>query len=391
MAKIGVLLIGGSGAIASSLVVGVDFFKRKINDDKNLGMLTNDALFDKLELVSIENIILGGWDFIPSTPYETCVSNKIFHKHETLKQIEKVKPIKIFEGILTESDFILAEGIIKGKPVNYKEAITKIRNDIRAFKKENEIDDVVLVNISSPHKNISIQDWHHDSEMFEQKLKSNDQNITSGMLYCLAGIDEGCPFIEFTPSSTLEPEAIIRLAEKNNVALAGRDGSTGQTLLKYVLSPMFRARNLKVEAWYSTNVLGNNDGKVLSNSDYSKSKMHDKSHGLKVNLGYEVDQIIDIKYLSYKKDNKESWDLIEFVGWMGEEMSLRINWNGKDSVLAAPLIFDLIRLISHSNKNRLSGIQKQLGVFFKNPMGSESRSFFYLQEQLINHYKRLTK
>ena len=185
--------------------------------------------------------------------------------------------------------------------MNYEKAISKLRKDIQTFKKENKISDVVIVNISSPHKNISIQNWHHDIDKFNQKLKANDPNITSGMLYCLTGIYESCPFIEFTPSSTLEPEAIIQLAEKSNVALAGRDGSTGQTLLKYVLSPMFKARNLKIEAWYSTNVLGNNDGKVLSNPNYAKSKMHDKSHGLKVNLGYEVEQIIDIKYLSYKK------------------------------------------------------------------------------------------
>lgn len=387
MSKIGVLLIGGSGAIACSLAVGIDFFKRKINVNQHLGMLTNDPPFDKLNLVSVKDIILAGWDFKPSTPYETCVSNKIFHKHDNLKQIEKVKPIKIFEGILTDSDFLLSEGIIKCKPVNYEKAISKLRKDIQTFKKENKISDVVIVNISSPHKNISIQNWHHDIDKFNQKLKANDPNITSGMLYCLTGIYESCPFIEFTPSSTLEPEAIIQLAEKSNVALAGRDGSTGQTLLKYVLSPMFKARNLKIEAWYSTNVLGNNDGKVLSNPNYAKSKMHDKSHGLKVNLGYEVEQIIDIKYLSYKKDNKESWDLIEFVGWMGEEMSLRINWNGKDSVLASPLIFDLIRLVHHSQKDKKSGIQKQLGVFFKNPIQSKTRNFFDLHQQLINHYK----
>lgn len=387
MSKTGVMIIGGSGAIGSALIAGLELYKKNIIDGQYLGCLTYDPPFAGLGLCHPKDMVIGAWDLRPSNPFETCLSNKVFHKFNLLKNIENLAPVKIYDGILTPSDYLISEGILSRPVENYEDAVVRVKENIRNFKDSEGVDDVVIVNIASPHKNIEISTWHDQLESFQKKIKENDPNITSSMLYCYAGITEGCPFIEFTPSSTLEAKALIELALNNNVPLAGRDGSTGQTLLKYVLSPMFKSRNLKVEAWYSTNILGNNDGKVLSNPDYAKSKMHDKSHGVKQNLGYDIDQIIDIKYLPQKKDNKESWDLIEFTGWMGEEMSVRINWNGKDSVLASPLIFDLVRLMKYAKEKKRYGIQDQLGVYFKNPMGSTTRDFFELNHQFINYYQ----
>lgn len=388
MPKIGAMLIGGSGAIASALITGLHILNNELQDNQSAGMLTADSEFDELDLVSPKDIVFAGWDFFPSDPVNVCINNHILTEFSNIKNSLDTASIEIYEGILTKTDYLHSEGIAKQRVISYTKAIDKIRKDIHSFRQKNNIDYIVIVNVSSPHKNIQIHDWHHNEGSFLAHVNTDDIDITSSMLYCLAGIYEDCSFVEFTPSSTLEPDAIKILASKNNIALAGRDGSTGQTLLKYVLGPMFKTRNLKVNSWYSTNILGNNDGKILSNENYSGSKMHDKSHGLNMNLKYLVEQVIDIKYLSTKHDNKESWDSIEFSGWLNEKMSVRINWNGKDSILAAPLIIDLIRLQAYNMINGFSGLQTQLGVYFKNPAGTNEREYFKLYNTLISFYNQ---
>jgi len=389
MRKIGLMLIGVSGANASALIVGLDLYKKsKIKKESiNLGMLTEQEQFDHLDLIPPENIEISGWDIKPSSPLETCKEYKIFSNPEILNFLTDIKPIQAKEAIILETDYVFNEGNFTNKVDNYLNLIEQIRTDIKSFKNKYNLDNVIVLNISSPHKNIEIEEWHNDLKIFKQNLAENHPKITSGMLYCLASIYENSPFIDFTPSATLIPNAIIEEAINYNVPIAGRDGSTGQTLIKSVMGPMFNMRNFHVDGWYSTNVLGNQDGYVLSKDSYNESKIHDKRQGLKKILGYDFEHIIDIKYFPPKGDSKEAWDLIEFRGWLDESMSLRINWIGKDSILAAPLILDLTRLMDFSTIIGSGGLQPHLGIFFKNPLGTKERNYFILYDNLTRFYE----
>ena len=182
--------------------------------------------------------------------------------------------------------------------------------------------------------------------------------------------------------------ALIEFAEKQNVPIAGKDGKTGQTMIKSVLAPAFRTRALKVEGWYSTNILGNRDGLALSNSDSLASKIKTKSSLLEDILGYEVeDHLVDIRYYRPRKDNKEAWDNIDIVGFLGQPMQIKINFLCKDSILAAPLAIEIARCLDLAKKRGAKGVQEQLSVFFKFPMmrdsGATPEHALHKQEQIL--------
>jgi myo-inositol-1-phosphate synthase len=186
------------------------------------------------------------------------------------------------------------------------------------------------------------------------------------MVYAYAAIGEGVPFGNFTPSVAADIPALIELANKNKVPIAGKDGKTGQTFIKSVLAPALRSRALKVQGWFSTNILGNRDGLVLSNEDSLASKVKTKSSLLDDILGYEVqDHIVDIRYYRPRGDNKEAWDNIDVTGFLGQPMQLKINFLCRDSVLAAPLAIEIARCLDLANQRGEGGIQEQLSVFFK--------------------------
>ncbi|MCF6154490.1 MAG: hypothetical protein E3K36_04395 [Candidatus Brocadia sp.] len=171
------------------------------------------------------------------------------------------------------------------------------------------------------------------------------------------------------------------------VPLAGRDGNTGQTLIKTVLGQMFKIRNLNLNGWYSTNILGNNDGLVLSMPEHRQTKMEDKLGVLEPVLGYNhFTHIVDIHYYPPRGDNKEAWESIDFSGWLGMPMSAKINWLGRDSILAAPLIIDLVRLMEFALRRGECGIQSQLAIYFKHPLGTSARGFSDQYMLLKNYY-----
>lgn len=211
------------------------------------------------------------------------------------------------------------------------------------------------------------------------------------MLYAYAAIEENCPFVDFTPNVTLETEALLELADIKNVPLAGRDGNTGQTLMKTVLGQMLKIRNLKLDGWYSTNILGNNDGKVLARNEHAEIKMRDKLGVLEPLLGYgDFDHTVNIEYFAPRGDNKEAWDSIDFLGWLDQSISVKINWLGRDSILAAPLILDLIRLLEYAQREGEKGIQSHLAMYFKNPLGTKTRGFFDQYKLFVDYYKSKT-
>ena len=188
-------------------------------------------------------------------------------------------------------------------------------------------------------------------------------------------INEQIPYGNFTPSVSADIPALIEFAEKQGVPIAGKDGKTGQTMIKSVLAPAFKTRALKVEGWFSTNILGNRDGLALSDADSLASKVKTKSSLLEDILGYTVeDHLVDIRYYRPRKDNKEAWDNIDLTGFLGQPMQLKINFLCKDSILAAPLAIEIARLLDLAKTRGEKGVQEQLSIFFKLPMMREKNA-----------------
>jgi myo-inositol-1-phosphate synthase len=232
-----------------------------------------------------------------------------------------------------------------------------------------------------------MQQW--DLDTFETRMRENDSWITPGMIYAYAAIRKGCGYINFTPSVNAELPALRELAQKTGAVVAGKDGKTGQTLYKTVLAPMFKARQLKVLGWYSTNILGNTDGAVLSSTDHRQSNAATKLAVLSNILGYEdIDHQVRIDYYRPRGDNNEAWDNVDFEGWLGHKMCMKINWIGSDSVLAAPLVIDLVRFAGYAARCGEKGMLTYLDMFFKSPYGDgrELSCDFFEQLDRLKQY-----
>ncbi|MEC3249784.1 inositol-3-phosphate synthase [Bacillus cereus] len=207
---------------------------------------------------------------------------------------------------------------------------------------------------------------------FETGLRENSSDIRPSMLYAYAAMRSKCAYVNFTPNVTTEIPALQELAELQAVPTAGKDGRTGQILYKHVLGKMFKQRGLNIVGGYSMNILGNQDGAVLEHPTHSSTKIDLKSIGLEQILGYSnFDHKVRIDYFPVRGDRKEAWDTIDFEGWLGERMTMKINWLGVDSILAAPLIIDLSRFMDHALRERKVGIMEHLSLFFKSPIGTD--------------------
>ena len=209
-------------------------------------------------------------------------------------------------------------------------------------------------------------------EAFEAGLDAGDPDIGPSMLYAYAAIREGCAFGNFTPNMAADVPALLALAVSEGVPVAGKDGKTGQTMVKTVLAPGFRARALRVRGWFSTNILGNRDGEALHEPESLKSKLATKAEALDSILGYPVeDHVVSINYYRPRGDEKEAWDTIDLVGFLGRPMQLKLNFLCRDSILAAPLVLEIARCLALASRTGEAGVQEQLSTFFKAPMSAE--------------------
>jgi myo-inositol-1-phosphate synthase len=268
-----------------------------------------------------------------------------------------------------------------------RERVAHVRADLRRFRESEGLDRVVVVNLASTEA------WPDltsavlaDLDTFEKGLDADESVITPGMIYCYAAITEGCPYVNFTPSFTDVP-ALLELADREGVPVAGKDGKTGQTFIKTVLAPAFRSRALQVQGWYSTNILGNRDGMILDDPSSLASKLDTKGSVLDSILGYDVeDHIVRIDYYRPRGDAKEAWDNIDLVGFLGQRMQLKVDFLCRDSILAAPLVLELVRLIAEAHRRGEGGPQEQLGFFFKAPVtqvGKSPEHALHVQERIL--------
>ena len=387
--KLGIAIVGLGGAVGTTMVAGIELLKKGIIGLDGLPL----AELDTAALADYNEIVFAGWDLNSSNLAEAATEHDVLTHKQFVTIEEELQAVRPWPAIAS-SQFL---SNISGKNVvsseSLREACAEIQSTISEFKQE--CDAVVVINLASTEK---LADEAAEEiatlKNFESALDNDSPVISPAMIYAYAAIAEGVPYGNFTPSASADVPALLEFAESRGVPVAGKDGKTGQTFIKTVLAPALRSRALKVDGWYSTNILGNRDGLALSNEDSLASKIKTKASVLRNILGYEVeDHIVDIRYYKPRGDNKEAWDNIDVTGFLGQSMQIKVNFLCKDSILAAPLAIEIARCLDLAKRSGESGIIEPLSVFFKLPMTRDGKPIhsFHKQEALFLDWLSMPK
>ncbi|WP_420391788.1 inositol-3-phosphate synthase [Acuticoccus sp.] len=375
--RVGLAIVGLGGGVATTAVAGLELMRQGEIGAAGLPLAGRDVI----GLVDTAQLAIMGWDF-DGTDLATALAG---HRVLSERQIEAVAPrLSRITPLPAVCDPQFCRNVTGGNVIrgNSKRAVAEqVRRDIEAFRAENALGRVVVINLASTER---IAELDHpelaDIDAFEAAIDADSPRISPAMLYAHAAITAGCPYGNFTPSAAAEVPALLALAERHRVPVAGRDGKTGQTFMKTVIAPALRARSLTVDGWYSTNILGNRDGLALHDPDSLKSKLGTKGDVLDSMLGYKVENhIVDIKYYPPRGDDKEAWDNIDVSGFLGHKMQIKVNFLCRDSILAAPLVIDIARCLDLAHERGEAGPVEALGVFFKAPLtrdGAPVHAFF---------------
>ncbi len=387
--KLGVLLVG-LGAVATTFIAGVENVRRGgATPVGSLGEMATIRLGKRTEsrsplikdfvpLASLDNMVFGAWDPIPDNAYESA-------KVAGVLEARHLDPIKDFLSGIKPMPAVFDQKYVKrleGK--NVKKGKTKrdlgeqLREDIRNFKQQNGCDRLVMVWCASTEIFLKQGPQHETLAAFEQAMDKNDDAIAPSMIYAWASLMEGVPFANGAPNLTVDIPVMLELAEQKSVPISGKDFKTGQTLLKTVIAPMLKARMLGLEGWYSTNILGNRDGEVLDDPESFKTKEESKlgvlDHILQPSMYPDlygnIYHKVRINYYPPRRDNKEGWDNIDFFGWLGYPMQIKIDFLCRDSILAAPIVLDLALFMDLAHRAGMVGIQEWLSFYFKSPMAA---------------------
>ncbi|HTX47488.1 MAG TPA: inositol-3-phosphate synthase [Solirubrobacteraceae bacterium] len=385
--RLGVLTVG-LGAVASTFMAGIELAKRDMAEPVGsltqmgtirLGKRTEDRsplIRDFVPLAGIDQLIFGAWDPIADNAYESALKCGVLDRHTHIEPIaEELKAIEPMPAVFDQSYVKRLHGT-NVKPGNIKrEQIEALRKDIRDFKAGNDCDRLVIIWCASTEIFIAPGPTHETLDAFEAALDANDASIAPSMLYAYAALKEGVPFMNGAPNLTVDVPAMVQLAESNAVPIGGKDFKSGQTMLKTVLAPMLKARMLGLQGWYSTNILGNRDGEVLDDPESFKTKEESKlgvledilQPDLYPTLYGDVYHKVRINYYPPRGDSKEGWDNIDLFGWLGYPMQIKVDFLCRDSILAAPLVLDLVLFADLAKRAGLSGVQEWLSFYFKSP------------------------
>ena len=384
--KLGVLL-QGMGAVASTVVAGV--LAIRAGNGLPVGSLTqlghirlgkrtesrNPKIHDFVPLTPLDGLVFGGWDIFGGDLYDACTHADVLRGSDLAPIEAELRAIKPMAGAF-DPDYVKRLNGTHIKTGTRREWAEALREDIRRFKADNGLDRAVLVNCSSTEVYIEVEDVHRTLAAFEAGLDADDKRISPAMLYAYAAIQEEVPYANGTPSLAADIPALLELAEIQRVPLAGKDFKTGQTLMKTVLAPMFKARMLGVRGWFSTNILGNRDGEVLDEPEAFKSKEKTKLGVLDTILQPELHpdlyealyHKVRINYYPPRGDAKEGWDNIDIFGWLEYPMQIKVDFLCRDSILAAPIVLDLALFLDLAHRAGKRGIQEWLSFYWKSPV-----------------------
>jgi myo-inositol-1-phosphate synthase len=384
--KLGILLVG-LGAVSTTFIAGVFAVRKGLA--KPIGSLTQmgtvrlgkrtdnrtPMVKDFVPLASLDDLVFGGWDIFEDNCYEAARTAGVLDERlleQVRTEMEGVKPMKaVFDPFYVKR--LHGPNVKTGK--NKRDLADQVRADIRQFKEANKCERLVMIWCGSTEIFAQEGPAHQNLATFEKALEASDPSIPSSMIYAYAAIKEGIPYANGAPNLSADIPALQELAAQTKTPITGKDFKTGQTLIKSVIAPGLKARLLGVNGWYSTNILGNRDGEVLDDPESFKTKEESKKGlldyifqaNLYPDLYGHLHHVVRINYYPPRGDNKEGWDNIDLVGWLGYEMQLKINFLCRDSILAAPIVLDLVLFLDLARRAGLSGIQEWLSFYWKSP------------------------
>jgi myo-inositol-1-phosphate synthase len=327
-------------------------------------------------LAGLDDIVFGGWDIFEDDCYEAAKTAGVLEASLLDPIRSELSAIRPMPAVFDRQYVKRLDGPNVKKGRSKKDLAEQLIEDIRRFKADHGLDRVALVWCGSTEVFMKESEAHQSLAAFEKGLESSDPSIPSSMIYAYAAIREGLPYANAAPNLSADVPALIELAQQTGSPLAGKDLKTGQTLIKTIVAPGLKARLLGVAGWYSTNILGNRDGEVLDDPESFKTKEESKKSvldyilqpNLYPDLYSNLHHVVRINYYPPRGDNKEGWDNIDLVGWLGYPMQLKINFLCRDSILAAPIVLDVALFLDLAKRSGLSGIQEWLSFYFKSPM-----------------------
>jgi myo-inositol-1-phosphate synthase len=383
------ILLPGLGAVATTFIAGVELARRGLG--RPVGSLTqmgtirlgrrsdgrSPRIRDFVPLAELDDLVFGAWDPIADNAYEAARKAGVLDRHE------HIEPIADFLRAVEPMPAAFDQRYVKKlhgthvKPGTSKRAWAEaLRDDIRRFRTEHGCERLVMVWCGSTEVYIRPGPAHQSLAAFEEAIDRDDDTVAPSMLYAYAALSEGVPFANGAPNLSVDFPAMLELAAQNGVPVAGKDFKTGQTLMKTVLAPAFKARMLGVDGWYSTNILGNRDGEVLDDPESFKTKEESKLGVLEYILQPElypelygnIYHKVRINYYPPRGDAKEGWDNIDIRGWLDYPMQIKVDFLCRDSILAAPLVLDLALFLDLASRAGMAGIQEWLSFYLKSPM-----------------------
>ncbi len=380
----------GLGAVSTTFITGVLMTRKGLA--KPVGSMTQ---YDKIRvgrgkdkkylhygeivpLASLDDMVFGAWDVYPANAYESAVEAEVLKAKDIEPVRDELLAIRPMKAAFDRKYASRLDGDNVKDCATRREMVEALREDIRRFKKENDCDRIVVIWAASTEIYVPVDEVVHGSlASFEKALDANDTDrIAPSMCYAYAALLEGAPFIMGAPNTTVDIPAMWELAEKTKMPIAGKDFKTGQTLVKSGFAPIIGTRCLGLNGWFSTNILGNRDGLVLDEPANFHTKEVSKLSTLESILTPEEQpdlyadyyHKVRINYYPPRGDNKEGWDNIDIFGWMGYPMQIKINFLCRDSILAAPLVLDLVLLTDLAARKGRFGTQRFLSFFLKSPM-----------------------
>ena len=399
--KLGVMCVG-LGAVTTTMITGVLMARKGLA--KPVGSMTQ---YDKIRvgkgenakylhygeivpLAELKDLVFGAWDVYPANAFESAVNAEVLRAKDILPVEDELKAIVPMKAAFDHNYAKRLDGTNVKDCKTRWEMVEALREDIRRFKAENGCERVVVIWAASTEIYVSVDNEVHGTlAALEAAMKADDRDrIAPSMCYAYAALTEGAPFIMGAPNTTVDIPAMWELAEKTKMPIAGKDFKTGQTLVKSGFAPIIGTRCLGLSGWFSTNILGNRDGLVLDDPDNFRTKEVSKLSTLESilvpenqpDLYTDYYHKVRINYYPPRGDDKEGWDNIDIFGWMGYPMQVKINFLCRDSILAAPLMLDLVLLSDLAARDGRYGIQRFLSFYLKSPMHD------YTQNEVpVNH------
>jgi myo-inositol-1-phosphate synthase len=376
------------GAVATTTMAGIMLARRGLAPP--VGSLTqmgrirlgkrtsgrSPLIKEFVPLAEMDDIAFGGWDVFPDDAYEAAVHADVLEKHHLDAVKDELSAIRPMKAVFYPEWVKRLHGPHVKIAATKADMVEELRADIRGFITEKKCARTVAVWCGSTEAYLEPKDVHQTASAFESGLRKNSPHISNSQMYAWACLKEGVPFANGSPNLALDFPASWELARERQVTTAGKDFKTGQTLMKTVIAPALKARMLGLRGWYSTNILGNRDGEILDDPESFRTKETSKlgvlDSILQADLHKELygnfTHKVRIDYYPPRGDQKEGWDNIDLFGWLGYPMQMKINFLCRDSILAAPIVLDLVLMLDLAQRAGMSSIQEWLSFYFKSPM-----------------------